>query len=166
MCFEGGGESLGKVHRTKYIYRNRSVPYGAKSRTFNMTIPNCTNIRTGNLHSRIPHPQKTSILNIFEVRSIFNFESIKIHQGGQAKFITTACKAIANKLQSKAGRRRAQQPTRGDQKHSWAKTMLANPQPAQFPETPPPWAENPIATHFIEAKVAATAPHRMPIFNR
>lgn len=47
----------------------------------------------------------------------------RLRCGGQAKVITTACKAIIRKLRGKAGRERVQQPSPGDQKHAWAKKL-------------------------------------------
>lgn len=55
------------------------------------------------------------------------------------KFITNTCVAIANKLRGKAGRKRVQQPTPGEQKYSWAEQLLTN----TFPDLHPPWVENP-----------------------
>lgn len=43
-----------------------------------------------------------------------------LRAGGQARFITTECKAIANKLQGKAGRKRMQKLKPGVQEHDWA----------------------------------------------
>lgn len=80
----------------------------------------------------------------------------RLRAGGQAKFIATACKKIADKLRGKAGRRRAQQPSPGDQNHSWAKKLLANPHITPFPDLLPPWSESPGEVYF-QAKATATA---------
>lgn len=83
--------------------------------------------------------------------------SYRLRAGGQANFITTACNKIANKLRGKARRRLVLQPTPGDQKHNWAKKLLANPRTIPFPDPLPPWSENPVAAYLEEAKVTATA---------
>lgn len=79
---------------------------------------------------------------------------------GQAKFIATECKKRVNKLQGKAGRRCGQQLTPGDQKHAWAKKLLADVQIIPSPAPHPPWFEAPtIYLDKVSAAKAAQKPY-------
>lgn len=55
------------------------------------------------------------------------------------------CKTIANKLQGKAGRKRVQQPTPGEQKHDWAPKLLSDTSTVSLPNLHRPWSEAPLS---------------------
>jgi hypothetical protein len=64
---------------------------------------------------------------------------VRLRSGGHQTLIANACRAIAKKLRGKAGRRRDQKPTPGDEKHSWTKQILQNRTPPKQPAPFPPW---------------------------
>lgn len=71
----------------------------------------------------------------------------RLRAGGQARVITTPCKATANKLQGKVGRKRLGQK------------MLPQPHIAPFLDSYPPWSDETPADHREEARAAKAAQH-------
>lgn len=104
--------------------------------------------------SRVPPEIGCASFRRNKYKNLYTSQAKAIYRfpmGVRAKFIAAAGKKLVNKLQSRAGRERAQQP--GDQKHAWAKNLLTNVQTIPSPAPRPPWSKAP--TRYLD-KLSAT----------
>ena len=83
---------------------------------------------------------------------------------GQSKSMAQTSKTIANRLPGKAGRKRVQKPTPGEQKHDRAKDWLSDSTIAPPPDPYPPWSEaSPSHRDKIQTATALQRKHHQQI---